>query len=1324
MAINAGSVYSELILDASKYETGLRKAEQQMKSFGEMMKTSAVKMESSLSKIDKQYKLWELNSSNIQKAFQGKGKQVDVLKQKIGVLDTELQKNNDLLSKAPKIHENIGRTIKTHEENLGKAKQQYKESSKVVIEHENKLEEVKKAYWDSSKELEKHKENLAKAKQEYGKNSDEAKKYKEILDKSKQELKQASGEIKKHEEKLSEVRKAYSEASGEVMKHEAKLEGAKQKYRETAEEIEKLEDHVLDLKIQHAELNNELGKFNIDRIKEAGRQMEALGNTLTKKVTLPVAGLVTAAGGVVTAFGWKRLTGLDAAQAQLTGLGYAMEDVERISKQVSAAVQGTTMTMAEGTSVAAGALAAGVQEGVELERYIRLVGSATVGAKRDIGGMAQIFNRVQGSGRLMTQELNMIEDGMPGFAQAMSNALGVTQAEFRKMVTEGRISSEQFLDVMEDFAGEMSGAYAQSWDGMVSNTKANIGIIGEHLLGGVFEQSKSSIAEFLGLLRSDAAREWAAETGQKIGEAFTRMVDGVKSAVQWWNSLDEGTQKLILTLGAAVVATGPLLKVGSKLTTGVAKAIDLLGKLTPATTATTTATTAMGGGFSMAGAAAKAGALLLNPWVLGIAAVTVAGIKLYKHLQEDAIPAVKRFDESVSEATQEVVGSFLDMEEQATMALNQLAWSGEEVTVEMAANITGAFSQMGQQVISELKEQKEASISQYQEMFLVAESISVEEQQRILELTERGYNDRIKATEDGQARINEILRMAAEEGREITQGEYSQINLIKEQMVAEGIKVLSDGEQEQLAIMERLKKESGKISALQAAEIVQNSKKQTEEAIANAEQEYNDRLKYAAQLRAQGGAEAEALANKVGDEAKRQYEEAKENARKMHEAVVVEAKAQAEEHVNLVDWEMGEIKTKWQVMVGNVKQWYKEQQEESKRRNQLIKEQDEKLKAEQEQQWKELRQNLSDLGKRISDDAKETWETMRRNTSESWEKAKTDTVAKVTELKEGITTKFDELVADAFNWGSNMLTMFTDGLKSKVGAVGEAASEAASMVKKFLGFASPTEEGPASDSDQWAPNFMAMYAQGFTDNLPLVANAVGEVAEKVANMTDIAMQRLDIAFQKYQLTMQDTADATEMMAAKQEYLKDKLALLDAKLQDTQAELLTVSASKGVASIEAQQLALEVDKLSLEYAKLTKEIEAANKAAEKSKFGLSISNGKGVRSENIRMAVDAALSKGGTIDFNKVTQKWPKNAHGTNFFSGGMTWVGEQGRELIELPRGTKIHSNHASERMVKDKGSGLTQHIHIHSPTPLSPSETARKHLQVSRQLAMEWGME
>src|SRR5699024_1838162 len=187
--------------------------------------------------------------------------------------------------------------------------------------------------------------------------------------------------------------------------------------------------------------------------------------------------------------------------------------------------EGGKTTMAVGTANVAVAIDAVVKVGKDLERYIKLVGDAAVGSNRPVDEMAQIFNRVHCGGKLMTQELNQIEHGMLGFSNALAKGLGVLVDKMREMVTAGEVSSDDFLDVMDDFAGGMAEAYAGSWQGMVANTKAYIGIIGENLLGGVFEQSKESISEFIELLSSEEVQQKAAEIGESIGEAFTKIVD-------------------------------------------------------------------------------------------------------------------------------------------------------------------------------------------------------------------------------------------------------------------------------------------------------------------------------------------------------------------------------------------------------------------------------------------------------------------------------------------------------------------------------------------------------------------------------------------------------------------------------------------------------------------------------------------------------------------------------------------------------------------------------------------------------------------------------
>src|SRR5690625_2208107 len=299
------------------------------------------------------------------------------------------------------------------------------------------------------------------------------------------------------------------------------------------------------------------------------------GSTLTKYITTPALGAATAVAGVVSALGFKRLTGMDNAQAKLKGLGIEGKQLEIVLENARNAVQGTTHTMADAANVAAGALAAGVKEGADLERYIKLVGDAATGSNAPMGEMAQIFNRVQGTGKLMGTELNMIEHRMPGFSQALAKHLGVAPEKLQEMVSSGKVSSKDFLDTMENFAGGMSEAYAGTWSGLKDNVLANIGIIGEALLEGLFEDGKQGMAEFLDFLRnSKGLEQWAQETGEKLRLAFQKIVEVIKDTINWWSGLSDGAKKFIGVASGIMVAMGPILGV-------VAKIITTIMKLTP-----------------------------------------------------------------------------------------------------------------------------------------------------------------------------------------------------------------------------------------------------------------------------------------------------------------------------------------------------------------------------------------------------------------------------------------------------------------------------------------------------------------------------------------------------------------------------------------------------------------------------------------------------------------------------------------------------------------------------------------------------------------------
>ena len=382
------------------------------------------------------------------------------------------------------------------------------------------------------------------------------------------------GAIKQGTANLDSLKNQYEEVARTQGANSAKAIRLRTEYNNQAIAVNKMRDEYGRLNSYYKENFSIAGRLSNSfksvgsNMQNVGQQAQNLGSSLTSKITKPALVAGTAMAGITAKLGFDRLVGLDTAKAKLEGLGYSTKEVVSITEQVTHAIQGGMTTMAEGTDVAAGALAAGVKQGKELEKYIKLVGDAAVGSNRPVSEMAMIFNRVQGQGKLMTQELNMIEEGMPGFSNAMAKHLGVSYDAFREMVTNGEVSSKEFLEVMDDFAGGMAGAYSKSWKGMVQNSKAYIGQIGEAFLSSTFEQAKGGLHEFESMLKSPGAKEWAAKTGEQLGNTLASIGNGIKGLIDWWQNLDGSTQKtlggIVKWLGITLVTMGPVLTIFGK----------------------------------------------------------------------------------------------------------------------------------------------------------------------------------------------------------------------------------------------------------------------------------------------------------------------------------------------------------------------------------------------------------------------------------------------------------------------------------------------------------------------------------------------------------------------------------------------------------------------------------------------------------------------------------------------------------------------------------------------------------------------------------------
>ncbi|GAB6157850.1 hypothetical protein JCM39194_10500 [Desulfotomaculum varum] len=83
------------------------------------------------------------------------------------------------------------------------------------------------------------------------------------------------------------------------------------------------------------------------------------------------------------------------------------------------------------------------------------------------------------------------------------------------------------------------------------------------------------------------------------------------------------------------------------------------------------------------------------------------------------------------------------------------------------------------------------------------------------------------------------------------------------------------------------------------------------------------------------------------------------------------------------------------------------------------------------------------------------------------------------------------VVREAFNWGANLVGNLINGIKSMISKAGEAAKSVASKISSYLGFHSPTEEGPGAEADRWMPNLIEMMLSSLKSELPKLDSVLG-----------------------------------------------------------------------------------------------------------------------------------------------------------------------------------------------------------------------------------------
>lgn len=158
--------------------------------------------------------------------------------------------------------------------------------------------------------------------------------------------------------------------------------------------------------------------------------------------------------------------------------------------------------------------------------------------KENQAGIMRALTQMFAKGKVQAEELRLqLGDRMPQAVSLFTKALGVTSAEFEKMLQDGKVTSDVIFkagqQIEKTYGKQMQKAFSTltAEQNRLSNSFQDwLRLIND---AGVAENFKQLVIELTQFFKSDAGKEWA----MRIAEALNVVIDGLRWAVKNANVL-------------------------------------------------------------------------------------------------------------------------------------------------------------------------------------------------------------------------------------------------------------------------------------------------------------------------------------------------------------------------------------------------------------------------------------------------------------------------------------------------------------------------------------------------------------------------------------------------------------------------------------------------------------------------------------------------------------------------------------------------------------------------------------------------------------------
>lgn len=177
--------------------------------------------------------------------------------------------------------------------------------------------------------------------------------------------------------------------------------------------------------------------------------------------------------------------------------------------------------------------------------------------------VALALGQIQAKGKLAGQEVLQLVNAGVSVDAILADAFGKSTAEIVAMREQGLIPADQAIQaIVETLERDFGGAAArqtETFAGLISSLEdiKKVGL--REFFESTFEAIRPVVQEFVDSFNSGELLTNLREAGKDFGEFVGDLIGRIREVINWWKGLDEGTQKVLVTLAGFAVIGKPVI---------------------------------------------------------------------------------------------------------------------------------------------------------------------------------------------------------------------------------------------------------------------------------------------------------------------------------------------------------------------------------------------------------------------------------------------------------------------------------------------------------------------------------------------------------------------------------------------------------------------------------------------------------------------------------------------------------------------------------------------------------------------------------------------